>query len=70
MVSYVKIILKDPNLIEKIISNFNNRNYGCGQTNWFHGFTLPAEFLKWNNPHSIFGSAHLIYHFSDIKMRT
>ena len=21
----------------------------------------PAEFLKWNNPHSIFGTAH--YHF-------
>ena len=28
----------------------------------------PAEFLKWNNPPSIFGTVH--YHFRDIKMKT
>ena len=27
-----------------------------------------AEFLKWNNPTSIFGTLH--YHFRDIKMKT
>ena len=27
-----------------------------------------AEFLKWNNPSSIFGTIH--YHFRDIKMKT
>ena len=26
-----------------------------------------AEFLKWNNPPSILGTAH--YHFRDIKMK-
>ena len=28
----------------------------------------PAEFLKWSNPPSIFGTVH--YHFRDIEMRT
>ena len=36
------------------------------------GFLLytsqPAEFLKWNNPPSIFGTVH--YFFRDIKIRS
>ena len=50
-------------LIILIIITFKLTDSGIPLLNPYH-----AEFLKWNNPPSIFGTVH--YHFRDIKMKT